>query len=205
MTKIVRAKYKINRRYGLDLWGRDKSPVHKRNTRPGQHGDKRGSKLSDYGTQLKAKQILKGYYANISEKKFRKYYKEADRRKGDTTEIFTSILESRLDSVIYRMKIVPTMFAARQFVSHKHIMVNGKYVNIASYMVKPGDVIKLKPSSKDIPMVMVEKDSAERSLPEYVSFDFDKYEGVYIKSPEFSEIPYPVEMKPNLVVEFYSR
>ena len=153
MTKRLESKYKINRRLGVNLWGRPKSPVNARDYRPGQHGQRR-RKLSDYGSQLAAKQMLKGYYGNISERQFRRYYAEASRRPGDTSEHLIGILERRLDAVVYRMKFVPTVFAARQFISHKHVKVNGKRINIASYLVREGDTIEIVESAREIPMVL---------------------------------------------------
>ncbi|MCW9001161.1 MAG: 30S ribosomal protein S4, partial [Rhodospirillales bacterium] len=154
MTKRIQAKHKIDRRLGVNLWGRPKSPFNVREYGPGQHGQRRRRRPSDYGTQLAAKQKLKGYYGNISEKQFRRYYQEAVRRKGDTSENLISILECRLDAVVYRMKFVPTVFASRQLVNHGHVRVNGKRVNIGSYMVKEGDVIELREKAREIPMVM---------------------------------------------------
>ena len=204
MTKRVQQKHKIDRRLGVNLWGRPKSPINRRDTAPGQHGARR-RKLSDYGVQLFAKQKLKGYYGNISEKQFRKIYSEAVRRKGDTSENLVGLLEQRLDAVIYRMKFVPTVFAARQFVNHGHILVNGKCVDIPSYLVKEGDVIEVRQSSREVPMVMQAIQSNERDVPGYMTVDHKKLQGTYVRVPQFTDIPYPVHMEPNLVVEFYSR
>ncbi len=204
MTKRIKAKYKINRRLGVNLWGRPKSPVNVRDYRPGEHGQRR-RKASDYGTQLMAKQKLKGYYGNISERRFRRYYQEAVRRRGDTSENLISILERRLDAVVYRMKFVPTVFAARQFVNHGHIRVNGKRVNIPSYLVSDGDVIEVKEKSRELPLVLEAIESPERDLPEYVDVDFKKMRGTYVRAPVLADVPYPVQMEPNLVIEFYSR
>ena len=203
MSKRIQAKYKIDRRMGENIWGRAKSPVNSREYGPGQHGQRRKAKLSDYGIQLRAKQKLKGYYGNIGEKQFRKYYTEADRRKGDTGENLVGLLEQRLDAVIYRAKFVPTVFAARQFVNHGHITVNGVKVNIPSYAVKPGDVIEVNAKSRDIPMVVQAVQSNERDFAEYVSVE--GWKATYVRVPSLDEIPYPVIMEPNLVVEFYSR
>ena len=203
MTKRIQAKYKIDRRMGENIWGRAKSPVNSREYGPGQHGQRRKAKLSDYGIQLRAKQKLKGYYGSIGEKQFRKYFTEADRRKGDTGENLVGLLEQRLDAVIYRAKFVPTVFAARQFVNHGHVTVNGVKVNIPSYAVKPGDVVEVKASSRDIPMVVQAVQSNERDVAEYVSVD--GWKATYVRVPSLDEIPYPVIMEPNLVVEFYSR
>ncbi len=204
MTKRIKAKYKINRRLGVNLWGRPKSPVNVRDYRPGEHGQRR-RKPSDYGTQLMAKQKLKGYYGNISERRFRRYYQEAVRRRGDTSENLIAILERRLDAVVYRMKFVPTVFAARQFVNHGHIRVNGKRVNIPSYLVSDGDVIEVKEKSRELPLVLVAIESPERDLPDYVDVDVKKMRGTYVRAPKLADVPYPVQMEPNLVIEFYSR
>lgn len=204
MSKRIQSKYKINRRLGVNLWGRPKSPINVRDYRPGQHGQRR-TKLSDFGQQLMAKQKLKGYYGNITERQFRKYYEESSRRSGDTVENLIGFLERRLDAVIYRMKFVPTVFAARQFINHGHIMVNGKRVNIPSYLVNEGDVVEIKNKSKDIPMVLEAVKSVERDIPEYVDVDLAKRKGTYLRMPKYAEVPYPVQMEPNLVVEFYSR
>ena len=204
MSKRIAAKYKIDRRLGVNLWGRAKSPINRRDARPGQHGARR-RKVSDFGMQLMGKQKLKGYYANISEKQFRRYYKEAVRRAGDTGENLIGILETRLDAVIYRMKFVPTMFAARQFVSHGHIHVNGKRVTIASYLVKEGDTIEVRAKSREIPMVLEAVASGERDVPEYVDVDHKKMTGTFVRVPKLEDVPYPVQMEPNLIVEFYSR
>ena len=205
MSKRIQSKYKINRRLGVNLWGRPKSPINKRDYRPGEHGQRRGRKPSDYGLQLAAKQKLKGYYGNISEKQFLRYYKEAARRTGDTSENLIGILERRLDAVVYRMKFVPTVFAARQFVNHGHVRVNGKRVNIPSYMVKDGDVIEVKEKSRDMAMVLEAAASPERDTPDYIDVDLNKLKGTYVRAPKLADVPYPVQMEPNLVVEFYSR
>lgn len=205
MTKRVAAKYKIDRRFGENLWGRPKSPVNKREYGPGQHGPTRRRKLSDFGVHLAAKQKLKGYYANINERQFRRIYTEAVRRRGDTGENLIGLLERRLDAVVYRMKFVPTMFAARQFVNHGHIRVNGRKVNIPSYRVKEADVIEVRVKSRELPMVMDAVSSAERDVPDYLEVDYNKMQGKFVRSPGLADVPYPVRMEPNLVVEFYSR
>ena len=204
MTKRLESKYKINRRLGVNLWGRPKSPVNIRDYRPGEHGQRR-RKSSDYGTQLMAKQKLKGYYGNITERQFRRYYKKADRRRGDTSENLIGLLERRLDAVVYRMKFVPTVFSARQFVNHGHIRVNGQRVNIPSYLVEEGDVIEVKDKSCDMPLVLEAVGSTERDLPDYVNVDFQKMRGTFLRTPVLADVPYPVRMEPNLVIEFYSR
>ena len=205
MTKRIQAKYKINRRLGVNLWGRPKSPVNTRDYGPGQHGQRRGRKPSDFGLQLMAKQKLKGYYGNITEKQFRRYYREAAKRKGDTSENLIGLLERRLDAVIYRMKFVPTVFSARQFVNHGHVMVNGKRVNIPSYLVKEGDVVEVREKSRQLPLVLLAIESAEREVPDYMNVNHQKMQGTFMQTPKLSDVPYPVTMEPNLVVEFYSR
>ncbi len=204
MSKRIRAKYKIDRRLRVNLWGRPKSPYNRRDYGPGLHGQRR-RKQSDYGTQLQAKQKLKGFYGNIGERQFRRYYTEAVRRKGDTSENLIGLLERRLDAVIYRMKFVPTVFAARQFVNHGHIRVNGKRVNIPSYRVKEGDVIEVKEKSREIPMLLDAVASPERDLPDYMEVDHNKMRGTFVRQPVLADVPYAVQMEPNLVIEFYSR
>jgi small subunit ribosomal protein S4 len=205
MSKRNSAKYKLDRRMGQNIWGRPKSPVNKREYGPGQHGQRRKTKLSDFGTQLKAKQKLKGYYANISEKQFRRIYDEAARMKGDTSENLIGLLESRIDAIIYRAKFVPTPFAARQFVSHGHVRVNGKKVNIPSYRCKVGDTIEVRDRSKQLALVLEAVDLAERDVPDYIEADHTKMAARYVRQPAFADVPYPVVMEPNQVVEFYSR
>ena len=205
MSKRSSAKEKISRRLGVNLWGRPKSPYNKREYGPGQHGQSRRRKLSDFGVQLQAKQKLKGYYGNISEKQFRRYYDQAVRWKGDTGENLIELLERRLDAVVYRLKFVPTVFAARQFINHGHILVNGKKINIPSYMVKDGDVIEIKEKSRELPLVLDAQEQVERDVPEYMTVDMDKMRGQLIRGPGLADVPYPVNMEPNLVVEFYSR
>ncbi len=197
-------KYKIDRQLGVNLWGRPKSPYNRRETRPGEHGQK-NRKPSDYALQLYAKQKLKKYYGYVTEKQFKKYYKQASAIKGDTGQILIQLLERRLDSVLYRMKFAPTVFAARQFISHGHIQVNGKKINIPSFKVSDGDEISLKENFKQIPSVLLAVQSKDRDVPEYLSVDYIKMKGTFIKSPSLKDVPYPVEMEPNLVVEFYSR
>lgn len=203
MTKRIQAKYKIDRRMGENIWGRPKSPVNKREYGPGEHGQRRRSKVSDYGIQLRAKQKLKGYYGSITEKQFRNLYKAASKVKGDTGENLIGLLESRLDAIVYRSKIVPTVFAARQFVNHGHVMVNGKRCNISSARLKAGDVVEVRQKSREIPMVLEAMDSPEREIPEYISRD--GFKATYVRVPTLDEVPYAVRMEPNLVVEFYSR
>lgn len=198
------SKHKIDRRLGVNLWGRAKSPVNAREYGPGQHGQRR-RKPTDYGVQLMAKQKLKGYYGNIGEKQFRKYYDEAVRRRGDTGQNLIGILECRLDALVYRMKFAPTVFAARQLVNHGHILVNGRRLNIPSAMIKIGDIIELKEKSRNIPQVMEAMVSPERDIPEYLTVDEAKMRGSMTSVPELSDVPYPVQMEPNLVIEYYSR
>ena len=205
MTKRHEAKYKIDRRMGQNVWGRPKSPVNKREYGPGQHGQRRKGKLSDYGVQLRAKQKLRGYYGNISEKQFRGIYQEARRLKGDTGAHMVGLLECRLDAVVYRAKFVPTVFAARQFVNHGHVKVNGRRVNIASFRCKVGDVVEVKDASKQLALVLEATGLAERDVPDYIEVDHNKMTAKLARIPQPSEVPYPVMMEPHLVVEYYSR
>ncbi|MEN2494542.1 MAG: 30S ribosomal protein S4 [Hyphomicrobiaceae bacterium hypho_1] len=205
MTKRIRAKHKIDRRMGENIWGRPKSPVNKRESRPGQHGERRGSKLSDFGQQLRAKQKLKGYYGNINERHFRRLYTEADRLKGSTSEHLIGLLERRLDTIVYRAKFTPTVFASRQFVSHGHVMVNKRRVNIPSYRCRIGDIIEIREKSKNIPFIVESIQSPERDTPDYLEVDNTKLTVVFQRIPVLSDVPFPVVMEPNLVVEFYSR
>jgi small subunit ribosomal protein S4 len=204
MSKRDASKYKIDRRLGVNLWGRPKSPFNKREYGPGEHGQRR-FKISDYGLQLRAKQKLKGYYGNIGERQFRRYYKDAVRRRGDTGENLIGLLESRLDMAIYRLKFVPTVFAARQIVNHGHVRVNGKRVNIPSYRVQEGDEIEIKERSRELPVVLEAMESPERDVPDYYTVDYNKMTGTFLRVPQLAEVPYPVQMEPNLVIEFYSR
>ena len=204
MGKRLSAKHKIDRRLGVNLWGRPKSPVNDREYGPGQHGQRR-KKPSDYGLQLMAKQKLKGYYGNITERQFRRAYEEANRRRGDTGQNLVELLERRLDAVVYRLKFAPTVFAARQLVNHGHVKVNGKKVNISSYLVKDNDTIELKPKSRDMGIVLEAAGSAERQVPDYLNVDHKAMKGTFVRGPKLSDVPYPVQMEPNLVVEFYSR
>ncbi len=205
MSKRISAKYKIDRRMGENIWGRPKSPVNKREYGPGEHGQRRRSKLSDFGIQLRAKQKLKGYYGCVTEKQFKRVYKEASRLKGDTSENLIGLLERRLDAVVYRAKFVPTVFAARQFVNHGHVKVNGRRVNIPSYRVKVGDVVEIREKSRELPMVLEAIQSAERETPDYVEVDQKKMTASLTRIPVLGDVPYPVQMEPNLVVEYYSR
>ena len=205
MSKRASSKYKIDRRMGENIWGRPKSPVNRREYGPGQPGQRRKGKLSDFGVQLRAKQKLKGYYGDVREKQFRAIYDEANRRKGDTGENLIGLLESRLDAIVYRAKFVPTIFAARQFVNHGHVAVNGVRVNIGSYRCKPGDVIEVRQKSKQLVTVLESVQLAERDVPDYIDADHNKMVATFVRVPSLSDVPYPVIMEPNLVVEFYSR
>ena len=205
MSKRHSAKHKIDRRLGENIWGRPKSPLNVRSYGPGQHGQRRKGKLSDFGLQLRAKQKLKGYYGEISEKRFHKYYVDASRQRGDTGEILVGLLESRLDAIVYRAKFVPTVFAARQFVNHGHVLVNGKKVNIGSYSCKPGDVIEVKEKSKQMALVLEATQLPERDVPDYIDVDHGKMIATYQRVPVLGDVPYPVQMEPNLVIEYYSR
>ena len=205
MTKRTAAKHKLDRRMGENIWGRPKSPVNRREYGPGQHGQRRKGKISDFGIQLRAKQKLKGYYGDLTEKQFRRIYGEAERVKGDTGENLIGLLERRLDAVVYRAKFVATVFAARQFVNHGHVKVNGKRVNIPSYRVKESDVIEVREKSRQLPMVLLAIESTERDVPEYMEVNFNKLQGQFIRVPKFEDVPYPVQMEPNLVIEYYSR
>ena len=204
MSKRHSAKYKIDRAMGENLWGRAKSPVNKRSYGPGQHGQRRKSKVSDFGLQLKAKQKLKGYYGNITEKQFAKTYDEATRRKGNTSENLIGLLESRLDAVVYRAKFVPTVWAARQIDNHGHVLVNGKKVDIASYRVKPDDVVTVKEKSRSMALVIEAQTSSERDVPDYLELSDRSFSARYVRVPELSDVPYAVKMEPNLVVEYYA-
>ena len=206
MPKRITAKHKIDRRLGCNLWGRPKSPFNKRTSRPGQHGATgHRRKLSDYGTQLFAKQKLRFYYGDLTEKQFRRIFDKASKIKGDTSEILIELLERRLDAIVYRMKFVPTIFAARQLVNHGHVKVNGKRVNIASYVVKDGDEISLKDHSKEMLLVQEAIVSQEREIPEYLEVDTKDFKGRFLRAPLMHDVPYPVTMEPNLVIEYYSR
>ena len=205
MTKRSEAKYKIDRRMGENIWGRPKSPVNRREYGPGQHGQRRKGKLSDFGVQLRAKQKLRGYYGNISEKQFHRLYEEAIRLKGDSGEHLIGLLERRLDAVIYRAKFASTPFAARQFISHGHILVNGRRVTVPSYSVKVGDTVEVKEKSKQLAMVLEATQLAERDVPDYVEADHSKMTAKLARIPHLNEVPYAVQMEPHLVVEYYSR
>ena len=199
-------KLKIGRALGVNLWGKAKSPCNKRKYKPGQHGPTaRGGNSSDYAKQMRAKQTLKGYYGNIGEKKFHAYYAEADNMRGDTPDNLIGLLERRLDAVVYRSKLAPTVFSSRQLVSHGHIYVNGKRVKIASYRVNPGDVITVSEKAKQMPLVVLALEAGDRETPDYINVDSANFTATFVRVPSFTDVPYPVQMFPELVVEFYSR
>jgi small subunit ribosomal protein S4 len=204
MSKREGSKYKINRRLGVNLWGRSKSPINKREYGPGQHGQRR-KKPSDFGTQLMAKQKLKGYYGNIGERQFRRLYEEAMRRRGDNGENLIELLERRLETTVYRLKFAPTPFSARQLINHGHIRVNGKRINIGSYQLKDGDEIEIKDKAKQMALILEATKSPERDVPDYLQVDHDAMKGKFMRAPKLADVPYPVKMEPNLVIEFYSR
>ncbi|MCY4184819.1 MAG: 30S ribosomal protein S4 [Rhodobacteraceae bacterium] len=205
MTKRTTAKYKIDRRMGENIWGRPKSPFNKRNYGPGQHGQRRKGKLSDFGIQLRSKQKLKGYYGDLTEKQFRRTFGEAERMKGDTGENLIGLLEQRLDAVVYRAKFVVTMFAARQFINHGHVLVNGKKVNIPSYRIKEGDEIEVREKSRQLIIVDDAIDNREREIPEYIEVDIENLKARFLRVPQLKDVPYPTIMEPNLVVEYYAK
>ena len=205
MSKRIHAKHKLDRRMGENIWGRPKSPANRCEYGPGEHGRRRKSKISDFGLQLRAKQKLKGYYGNITERQFRNLFRLADKRKGDTSELLIGLLESRLDMQLYRAKFAPTVFAARQLVSHYHVHVNGRRVNIASMRLKQGDQIELSSKAKNMALVLEATQSQERSTPDYIETDLKQMRSSYLRLPKLADVPYPIQMEPNLVVEFYSR
>jgi small subunit ribosomal protein S4 len=204
MSKRINAKHKLDRRMGENIWGRPKSPVNKREYGPGQHGQRRKGKVSDFGLQLRAKQKLKGYYGNITEKQFLRTYAEASRMNGDTSQNLIGLLEQRLASVVYRAKFAPTPFAARQLVNHGHVLVNGRRCNIASARLRTGDVVELSQKAREMALVLESLSLAEREVPEYLVQD-GPAKVTFVRVPTLDEVPYPVRMEPNLVVEFYSR
>ncbi|SER72158.1 SSU ribosomal protein S4P [Tranquillimonas rosea] len=205
MTKRTSAKYKIDRRMGENIWGRPKSPVNRREYGPGQHGQRRKGKMSDFGLQLRAKQKLKGYYGDLTERQFRRIFAEAERRRGDTGEILIGLLEQRLDAIVYRAKFVATVFAARQFVNHGHVLVNGERVNVPSYRVKEGDVVEVQQKSKQLASVLEASQLPERDVPDYIDADHSKMAATFTRVPNLSDVPYPVQMEPNLVIEYYAQ
>jgi small subunit ribosomal protein S4 len=205
MSKRIAAKKKISRKLGASLWGQAKDPFNKRNYKPGQHGASAKGRGSDYGTQLRAKQRMKFYYGNISERQFFNTFTLASKSKGDVSENFVALLETRLDAVVYRANFVPTVFAARQFVNHKHVSVNGKTVNIPSYRVKIGDVIEVREKSRKLAIVIDSIQKMERDVPSYMVLDKDNFAAKLTMKPSFAEVPYAAEMQPHLITEFYSR
>ena len=205
MTKRLTSKHKVDRRLKVNLWGRPKSPFNSRNTPPGQHGNKRHSRPSDYGIQLQAKQRLKSYYGNINERQFRNFYRKAIKKRGDTVENLIGLLEKRLDIIVYRAKFALTVFSSRQLINHGHIKVNGKKVNIPGYLLKDEDVIELREKSKQLATVDIALASKERDVPEYLLIDEKQKTVKFVRTPKFAEVPYPVLMEPNLVIEYYSR
>ena len=205
MTKRLNSKHKVDRRLKVNLWGRPKSPFNSRAYPPGQHGQSRSSKPSDYGIQLRAKQKLKSYYGNINERQFRNLYKKAIMKKGDSAENLISLLERRLDTVIYRAKLATTVFSARQLINHGHIRVNSKKVNIPSYLVNEKDIIEVKDKSKELTVIVGSLVNKEREIPDYIQMDEKNKKVKLIRVPKFSEVPYPTIMEPNLVIEYYSR
>ena len=205
MTKRLTSKHKVDRRLKVNLWGRPKSPFNSRNTPPGQHGNKRHSRPSDYGIQLQAKQRLKSYYGNINERQFRNFYRKAIKKRGDTVENLIGLLEKRLDIIVYRAKFALTVFSSRQLINHGHIKVNGQKVNIPGYLLKEEDVIELREKSKQLETVDVSLASKERDVPEYLQLDEKQKKIKFVRTPKFAEVPYPVLMEPNLVIEYYSR
>ena len=205
MTKRLSSKHKVDRRLKVNLWGRPKSPFNSRNYPPGQHGSKRMARPSDYGIQLQAKQKLKSYYGNMNERQFRNCYRKAIKKKGDTAENLIALLEKRLDTIVYRAKFALTVFSSRQLINHGHIKVNGKKVNIPGYQLKEEDVIELREKSKQLTSVEVSLASKERDVPEYLQLDEKQKKIKFVRTPKFSEVPYPVLMEPNLVIEYYSR
>jgi small subunit ribosomal protein S4 len=204
MSKRIAAKHKIDRRLGVNLWGRGKSPINNRNYAPGQHGSNK-KKPTDYGIQLLAKQKLKGYYGNLTERQFRRVFQKASQMRGDTSQNIIALLESRLDSVVYRMKFATTVFASRQLINHGHVMVNGTVVNIASYRIGEGDVVEIRKKSKENTVIIEAAQSSERDLPTYMEVDHKAMRGTFVHIPKLEDVPYPVAMEPNIVIEFYSR
>ena len=205
MTKRIKAKHKVDRRLRVNLWGKPKSPFNTRNYPPGEHGQNKKGKPTDYGVQLNAKQKLKSYYGNINERQFRNVYRKAIKKKGNTTENLVGILERRLDTVIYRAKLAPTVFSARQLINHGHFRVNKKKVNISSYLVKEEDLIEVKDKSKSLTIIDTCLASKERDVPEYIQLDVKNKAAKLVRVPKFADIPYPTLMEPKLVIEYYSR
>lgn len=204
MSKRIAAKHKIDRRLGVNLWGSSKSPINARSYAPGQHGSNK-KRPTDYGIQLLAKQKLKGYYGNLTERQFRRVYQKASQMKGDTSQNIIALLERRLDAVVYRMKFASTVFAARQLINHCHVIVNGKVVNIASYLVNEGDVVEVREKSKQNTVILDAIQSGDRDVPTYMDVDLKALKGTFVSVPKLEDVPYPVVMEPNIVIEYYSR
>ena len=205
MTKRLNSKHKVDRRLKVNLWGRPKSPFNKRAYGPGQHGQTKSSKPSDFGVQLQAKQKLKCYYGNMNERQFRNMYKKAIMKKGDSAENLIGLLERRLDAIVYRAKLATTIFSARQLINHGHLKVNGRKVNISSFQVKEEDTIEVKDNSKQLAFIDIALANKERETPEYLQVDEKNKKIKFVRVPKFEEVPYPVVMEPNLVIEYYSR
>ena len=205
MTKRLNSKHKVDRRLKVNLWGRPKSPFNTRGYPPGQHGQSKSSKPSDFGIQLQAKQKLKCYYGNMNERQFRNVYKKAIMKKGDSAENLIGLLERRLDAIVYRAKLATTIFSARQLINHGHLKVNGKKVNISSYQVREEDTIEVRDKSKQLALIDVALANKEREVPEYLQVDEKNKKVKFVRVPKFEEVPYPVVMEPNLVIEYYSR
>ncbi|MDD2840283.1 MAG: 30S ribosomal protein S4 [Rickettsiales bacterium] len=203
MTKRINAKKKISRSLGVNLWGRANDTFVKRNYRPGQHGTA-PKRDTNHSIHLRAKQKVRKYY-DIKESQFRTIFDNAKRLKGNTEEIFAGLLESRLASIVYRANFAPTVYAARQLVNHKHILVNGKPINIASYQVKVGDVISLSEGAKKITLINEALEHMERDIPTYLELNANEKTVKFLNKPAFSDIPYPFDAEFNMIVEFYSR
>ena len=181
----------------------DKCGIEKRSYPPGQHGQRRGGRLSDYGVQLREKQKLRKIYG-ILEKQFRSYYAEADRLKGVTGENLLQLLESRLDNVVYRMGIGVSRSESRQLVRHNSITVNGNRVNIPSYQIKPGDQVAVAEASKNQLRVKAASEAAEeRGFPEWVEVDIKKLTGTFKNKPQRDDLPPTINE--SLIVELYSK
>ena len=206
MAKINTPRGKLVRKFGENIFGNPKYDrlLNRKPYGPGQHAQTRRGKISNYGTQLQEKQKIKFMYG-LLEKQFRITFKKAEKLKGETGTNMLQLLESRLDTVIYRAKFAPTVFAARQMINHGHIKVNKKRVNISSYVVKSSDLIEIRDKSKKLTVIDGSLQSKERDVPEYIQLDNKNKTAKLVRIPKFSEVPYPVIMEPNLVIEYYSR
>jgi len=207
VARLLGPKAKLSRREGTDLYlksaRRSLADKAKFDSKPGQHGRTSGSRTSDFGMQLREKQKVKRMYG-VLERQFRRYFAEAERRKGNTGSNLLALLESRLDNVVYRMGFGSTRAEARQLVSHKACTVNGEVVNIPSYMVKAGDVIGLREKARSQLRVQDALKLAQSAgLPDWVSVDGTKMEGTFKKVPDRDQ--YGAEIKEALIVELYSR